>query len=133
MHMTLTFAVEIALMVLLAATLVYCMLLERKLAALRDGQDGLKETIGELNGAISAAGQSMRALKAAANETSATLDEKLTRATALIDELSVITSSGERIAERITNGAVQKPSAPRGNALPSGSVMGRLDSLRAVR
>jgi Flp pilus assembly protein TadB len=133
MHMTLTFAVELALMVLLAATLVYCMLLERKLAALRDGQDGLKETIGELNGAISAAGQSMRALKAAANETSATLDEKLTRATALIDELSVITSSGERIAERITNGAVQKPSAPRGNALPSGSVMGRLDSLRAVR
>jgi Flp pilus assembly protein TadB len=133
MHMTLTFAVELALMVLLAATLVYCMLLERKLAALRDGQDGLKETIGELNGAISAAGQSMRALKAAAGETSATLDEKLTRATALIDELSVITSSGERIAERITNGAVQKPSAPRGNALPSGSVMGRLDSLRAVR
>jgi len=130
--MNLTLAVELTLMALLAATLIYCILLERKLSALRDGQDGLKETIGELNGAIAAAGSSMRALKAAANETSTTLDEKLTRAASLIDELSVITSSGERIAERIANGAAPKPVA-RTNSLPSGSVMGRLDSLRAVR
>jgi phage shock protein A len=130
--MNLTFAVELILMGLLAATLVYCILLERRLAALRAGQDGLKETIGELNGAIAAAGSSMRALKAAASETSALLDEKLARATSLIDELSVITSSGERIAERIAHGVAPKPAA-RPNALPSGSVMGRLDSLRAVR
>ena len=130
--MNLTLSVELTLIALLAATLIYCILLERKLSALRDGQDGLKETIGELNGAIAAAGSSMRALKAAANETSTTLDEKLTRAASLIDELSVITSSGERIAERIANGAAPKPVA-RTNSLPSGSVMGRLDSLRAVR
>ncbi|HSZ10602.1 MAG TPA: DUF6468 domain-containing protein [Rhizomicrobium sp.] len=129
--MTLTLAVELILMGLLAATLVYCILLERRLAALRAGQDGLKETIGELNEAIAAAGASMRALKAAAGDAATSLDEKLTRAHTLIDELTVITSAGERIAERITNTATAKPA--RSNTLPSGSVMGRLDALRAVR
>jgi hypothetical protein len=129
--MTLTLAVELILMGLLAATLVYCILLERRLAALRAGQDGLKETIGELNEAIATAGASMRALKAAAGDAATSLDEKLTRAHTLIDELTVITSAGERIAERITNTATAKPA--RSNTLPSGSVMGRLDALRAVR
>src|SRR5580692_4504310 len=124
--MTLTLAVELILMGLLAATLVYCILLERRLAALRAGQDGLKETIGELNEAIAAAGASMRALKAAAGDAATSLDEKLTRAHTLIDELTVITSAGERIAERITNTATAKP-ARASNTLPSGSVMGRLD------
>ena len=39
--MTMTFYVEIALEVLLAATLVYCIILERRLAAVRKGQEGL--------------------------------------------------------------------------------------------
>jgi hypothetical protein len=84
-----------------------------------------------LNEAIAAAGASMRALKAAAGDAATSLDEKLTRAHTLIDELTVITSAGERIAERITNTATAKPA--RSNTLPSGSVMGRLDALRAVR
>ena len=44
--MTLTFAVEIALEILLAATLCYCVVLERRLAAVRKGQEGLSRTIG---------------------------------------------------------------------------------------
>ena len=41
---------------LLAATLCYCIVLERRLAAVRKGQEGLSRTIGELNMAIAGAG-----------------------------------------------------------------------------
>ena len=43
--------------------------------------------------AISGAGASLRALKAAANEAAGTLDERLKRARLHIDELSVLTAS----------------------------------------
>ena len=103
--MPISLIVEILLSLLLVATLGYCALLERRLSALRSGQDGLKETIGELNGAIANAGSSMRLLKAAAAGASETLDERLSRARSLADELSLLMISGERIADRIERGA----------------------------
>lgn len=102
--MSISLIVEIVLSLLLLATLGYCALLERRLSALRSGQDGLKETIGELNGAIANAGSSMRLLKAAAAGASETLDERLSRARSLADELSLLMISGERIADRIDRG-----------------------------
>ncbi|HEY8697086.1 MAG TPA: DUF6468 domain-containing protein [Rhizomicrobium sp.] len=102
--MPISLIVEILLSLLLLATLGYCALLERRLSALRSGQDGLKETIGELNGAIANAGSSMRLLKAAAAGASETLDERLSRARSLADELSLLMVSGERIADRIERG-----------------------------
>lgn len=99
--MPISLIVEILLSLLLVATLGYCALLERRLSALRSGQDGLKENIGELNGAIANAGSSMRLLKAAAAGASETLDERLVRARGLADELSLLMVSGERIADRI--------------------------------
>ena len=127
MHITLALALELMLSGLLAATLVYCIVLERRLAAVRKGQDGLKTMIGELNAAIAGAGASLRALKAAAASAADTLDERLKRARALADELSVLSSSGERIAQRFDR------TMPAPANLPSGSVMNRLDALKAVR
>ena len=137
--MTLNFIAQIVLEILLAATLGYCILLERRLAAVRKGQEGLKTHIGELNMAIAGAGASLRALKAAAGEAAATLDERLKRARLHIDELSVLTASGERIAQRMESAAAQ-----RGNLestpgigldlddlkLPSSSIMTRLHTAR---
>src|SRR3954464_15631836 len=127
--MTLTFYVELSLEVLLAATLVYCILLERRLAAVRKGQEGLSRTIGELNMAISGAGASLRALKSAAGEAAQTLDQRLSRARLHIDELSVLTVSGERIAQRMESAAAapkvarEIPDMP----LPSTSILSRLE------
>jgi hypothetical protein len=126
------FFLELALCVLLAATLIYCIVLERRLATVRKGQEGLKTMIGELNAAISGAGTSLRALKAAAGEASELLDARLKRARALADELALLSASGERIAERFDRAVVAKPRAAQAG-LPSGSVMHRLDALRAVR
>jgi hypothetical protein len=77
--------VEIALMGLLAVTLVYCIVLERRLSAVRRDQAGLKGIIGELNTAITNAGASMRALKATATGAAETLDDRLARARSTID------------------------------------------------
>ena len=127
MTLSLSLIVEIALSALLAATLVYCIVLERKLSALRKGQDGLKQTIGELNTAIVGAGTSMRLLKSAAASASDTLDERLTRARALLDELSLLTSSGERIADRIDRGAT----ASVANGIHPAALTNRLGALKA--
>ncbi|MBN9588688.1 MAG: hypothetical protein BGN85_11790 [Alphaproteobacteria bacterium 64-11] len=102
------FFMELALDLLLVFTLGYCILLERRLAAVRKGQEGLSRTIGELNMAIAGAGASLRALKAAAGEAAATLDERLKRARLHIDELSVLAASGERIAQRMECAATQR-------------------------
>ncbi len=129
----LTFYLELALEVLLAFTLAYCVILERRLAAVRKGQEGLSRTIGELNMAISGAGASLRALKSAAGEAAQTLDERLKRARLHIDELSVLTASGERIAQRMESAAASPrvareiPDMP----LPSTSILSRLE--RAVQ
>ena len=133
--MTMTFYVEVALEILLAATLGYCILLERRLAAVRKGQEGLSRTIGELNMAISGAGASLRALKAAAGEAAGTLDERLKRARLHIDELSVLTGSAERIADRIERGVSAAPrSVPLADIpLPSNSIMNRLDNMRTAQ
>ena len=126
--MTLTFIVEVSLELLLAVTLCYCIVLERRLASVRKGQEGLSRTIGELNMAIAGAGASLRALKSAAGEAAQTLDERLKRARLHIDELSVLTASGERIAQRMESAA----GAPRvareipDMPLPSTSILSRL-------
>ena len=126
------FYLELALEVLLAFTLGYCVILERRLAAVRKGQEGLKRHIGELNMAIAGAGASLRALKTAAGEAAHTLDERLKRARLHIDELSVLTVSGERIAQRMETAAAtprvakEIPDMP----LPSTSILSRLE--RAV-
>lgn len=138
MTMNVTFAFEIGLCVLLAATLVYCGILERRLKSVRKGQEDLKSTIGDLNASLAAAGASLRALQATAGSVGDTLDKKVVAARAAIDELSLVTASGERIAQRMeqtidSHAARRAPArAPHVN-LPSGSVMGRLDALRAAR
>lgn len=139
--MTLNLIAQIVLQVLLAATLCYCILLERRLAAVRKGQEGLKTHIGELNMAIAGAGASLRALKAAAGEAAGTLDDRLKRARLHIDELSVLTASGERIAHRMESAAAQRGGMEssafnRGLdiddlKLPSSTVMTRLNTVRA--
>ena len=131
MTFTITLAVELALSALLVATLIYCALLERRLKAVRDGQVQMKSTIDALNASLATAGASLRALQAAAGTIGETLDRKLAIARSTIDELSLVTASGERIASRMERSVDAKlplravnPNLP--SNLPSGSVMERL-------
>jgi hypothetical protein len=125
--MSISLIVEIMLSALLLATVVYCALLERKLSALRKGQDGLKETIGELNRAIVSASVSMRTLRATAEDAGKNLQEQVTKARAMTDELSLLNVSGDRIAQRIVGGA-QTAKTP--NTILPAALANRLDALR---
>lgn len=134
-----TFIIEGGLCALLAATLVYCVVLERRLKLVRQGQQEMNATIGDLNASLASAGASLRALQMAAGTVGEELDRKLTTARATIDELSLVAASGERIAERMERSVDNNAAKPRipvhrtNGHLPSGSVMGRLDALRAAR
>lgn len=135
MNAGLTFYLEVAMQILLAATLCYCIVLERRLAAVRKGQEGLQNIIGELNMAIAGAGSSIRALKSSAAEAAVTLDDRLKRARLHIDELSVLTASGERIAQRM-EGAAATPRIAReipDMPLPSTSILSRLAPKATVK
>ena len=68
--MNLTFYVEIALEILLAATLCYCIVLERRLAAVRKGQEPAKRL--EAKAAKLAAAEKAKATKARATKAKAT-------------------------------------------------------------
>jgi hypothetical protein len=132
---------EAVLDLLLAFTLGYCIVLERRLAAVRKGQEGLARVVGELNMAIAGAGASLRALKTATGEAATALDARLKRARLHIDELSLLSASGERIAQRMESAAALRgnidgaaapalrPMAPAQSepALPSTSIMSRLE------
>ena len=99
--MSVSLIVEVLLSCLLAATLAYCAVLERRLSSLRNGQDGIKQTISDFSAAVTGAEESIRTLKADAESICKKLDERLSGGRALADELSIMTASGERIACRI--------------------------------
>src|ERR1700748_730736 len=123
--MSLSLVVEMVLSGLLLATVIYCALLERKLSALRKGQDGLKNTIEELNRAIVSAGASMRTLRATADDAGRSLQGQGGKARSMIGQPSLLNVSGERIAQRIAGNAARQPD----NGLPA-ALSNRLDALR---
>jgi len=128
--MTLSLIIEIVLSALLVATLVFCAILERRLAMLRKGQDGLKQTFAELNATIISAGAAVRALKDSAAEAAEILDDRLSRARGMADELAMLTASGDRIAERI---AGQRGAAQAASTMPAAQpaiLASRLNALR---
>jgi hypothetical protein len=61
-------ALEIMLAVLLVACLFYCWRLDRKLTALRSGEQGIRAAAAELNAAVAQADGAIRALRKAMPE-----------------------------------------------------------------
>lgn len=80
---------ESLLVVLLAACLVFCWRLDRKLTALRGGQDGVRAAAAELVQASVQADASVRALRAAAQEAGRDLQARIDSANALAERLGM--------------------------------------------
>jgi len=105
--------VEATLAALLLATLFCCARLERRLRHLRKDQESLSGTVRALNAAIATAQTSLAGLRAAARDADETLGRKVSAARGLADELSLLTSAGERIATRM-----ESARTPQGHAAP---------------
>lgn len=104
---------EIIVCLFLAATIAYCAVLDRKLRAMRAGQDGMRELVGELNAATHRAAGAIDGLKRASEETGEELAERIRRAKSLADELSAMIDSGNSIADRLGRAGRPAPAAAR--------------------
>ena len=87
--------------VLMLGAGVMCWRVDQRLKSLRNGQDGLKATIGALNDAVDRARASLAALDRASREQGADLKQRVEEARRMADELSILTSAGESRAERL--------------------------------
>ncbi|HJS79791.1 MAG TPA: DUF6468 domain-containing protein [Vitreimonas sp.] len=83
------FAIEIVLALMLAVCLVYFWRLDRKLQALRSGQDGALAAAAELAQATAQAEAAVRALRATAQETGRDLQARINDARATADRLGL--------------------------------------------
>lgn len=90
--------------VLLGATIFYCAMLDRRLKALRSGQDGLKQTIDQLNTATARAEISITQMKQVSGTLDDGLGQQMRDARSLADELSVMVASGNKVAGQLGTG-----------------------------
>ena len=90
---------------LLVVTVVYCYQLNSRLRALRSGQDGLKELIRGLNESTERAQAGIAQLKISGDAAGKELQESVTKARILADELSLMVEAGNNIADRLEDKA----------------------------
>ena len=82
-------SIELGLGALLCAMLFFCWRLERKLTALRDGQDGVRAAAIELRHATHNAEQAVRAMRATAQDAGRDLQARIDEARAQADRLGL--------------------------------------------
>jgi len=99
--MTTEIALDLMLIVLLCTTVGYCVVLNKRLTRLRDGQSEFKELVETLTAATDKAETSLKELRELTDATSAELSKNIGTARELADELSMITESGNALANRI--------------------------------
>ncbi len=85
--MTLALGFEALLAVLLLLTVFYCWRLDRRLNALRQGQDGMRSAVQDLVNATIKAETCIQGLRANANESGKELDSRITSARRLAADL----------------------------------------------
>lgn len=89
--------IEILLILLLLATVGYCMVLNGRLARLRTSQDDLRLIISELGAATQTAETAIRGLKVTTEEADERLTDKLHKAQLLTRELTVLAETASQI------------------------------------
>ena len=105
------------LILLLLAALMYGLRLEKKLKALREGQAGFAQAVGELNVAAGKAQAALADLRAASEETDL-LHERIVAARTLKAELEMLVAKG-RAAATTAPAPQPQPTAPQPTESPA--------------
>lgn len=119
--MWIEFALEGLVAILLLITIAYCFVLDKRLKALRSGEDGLREVILGLNDATLRAQQSIAQLKEAGGEAGQDIAQKLRDGRALADELALMVESGNNLANRLEEASGLAGSALKNQTARSGN------------
>lgn len=116
--MTYAVILDIVLVGLLIATIVYAIILNKQIIHLRDSRQELAELIAGLNDAMAKADSGVKGMRKTATDTGEGLQKAIDKAMALKDELTFIVETGEALADRLglaggspgnTGTAVAKP------------------------
>jgi hypothetical protein len=99
--MSLGFLVEIAVAALLALTIGYCVVLNRRLERLHADKDALRQTVADLMQATLLANSAIGELKIAAREAETSLAGRLDAARQVGEELKNHVNSGQHLVEKI--------------------------------
>ncbi len=118
--------------VLLLVTVVYCLVLNRRLTALRGNQAEMRQLLSQFTLATRQAEASISELKEASDHIGANLDQRMADARALTDELATMTQSGNALADRIEKGLVGRSGQGRA-ASPSDVASKISESERELR
>lgn len=92
------------LALLLIGAIVACWVVSKRLSTIREGQDELRKLVDDLNLAMTKAQKSAETIKKASSQASAQIDEEMTRARSMVDELSLMTASANNLADRLERG-----------------------------
>lgn len=103
---------EVIVCLLLVATIGYCATIDRRLRAMRDGQDGMRDLIRDLSGATAQAMNAIGQLRQASDATGSALSEQVKRGRTLADELSLMVQAGNDIANRLGGIETRRTPAP---------------------
>jgi len=108
--MTLLTVLDIGVAVLLLATIGFCAVLNRRLAALRRNENELALVLTQFNEAAARAEAGVARLKEASQESAGTLRERIEEARALCDDLAFMTQRGGKIAAELNVKLARTPS-----------------------
>lgn len=122
------FAIEALVAVLLAATIIYCSILDRRLKRLRNDETSMRGTITELVSATHAAERAIAALRATVSQSEETLAERLGRAEALTMQMKGQLGEGEEVINRITR--IAKAARDHAQRLDSREEIERIEAER---
>lgn len=123
---SLELAIELMVSALLATTIAYCVVLNRRLLRLKADEAVLRATIGELITATEIAERAILGLKSAAAACDATLGARLQRAEGVTAEIEQAIRRGETLAGRMGAAMDGNPAGPPAAA-------GAVDPVRAVQ
>jgi len=104
---TLNLLLDGIIIVLLIPTIVYAVILNSRLAQLRDNRDDLARLVAAFNDATARAESGIPKLRRAAEEAGQSLQERVEKAQTLRDDLAFMTERADSMAGRLENGVRQ--------------------------
>lgn len=124
MDLPIAMILDVAIILLLVPTIIYAVILNRRLSALRNSRDELAKVVGNFNEATMRAEAGIPKLKKATLEANNALQERVEKAHSLRDDLAFMIERAEEMADRLDGSvragrnaeAAPVPPAPSSNS-----------------
>lgn len=129
MSLTVSLLLDVIVVMLLGATIVYSYTLNRRLSTLRAGREELEKLVRDFTDATIRADESIQSLKITAEESSNILQQRIKRSENLRDEVSFMLSRGEELAQQLEQhiGAARRTVGGKSSATTSITPQTRAD------